>query len=369
MDENFGTVHEWQVDLKREEQEKYLRLLTHMPGIAGTKIPGMVIALLTTTLILLSILWEYLTFGEWDIPMLILGILIIILDINRFIVMPQRNIRIGMRAFDEGVRSGRAYYGTYRILPDRIEKDGEIGKVSFPLDPSTLFIETADMMVWINNRQPPIILPARCVSDEMARITRQAADRLPDKNRRFIARIRPGNQPVIRQTVTPVEPLFRQLMQTTDKEYVAMMRRSMRYAEQRIIVPMVLVVSIVSIVAGFMAGGQGGWLTAIIVFVLISLIVGILRFLLPHLRLRQLERDGIEPEKRTFTVCIYPDRIECKGKQMMMAFSWHMIDHIIDRGELIELQVSRASFSFPKRCIEDMEAFEQNINRFWNNKK
>ena len=130
-------------------------------------------------------------------PILLVGaVLVLIPALIIWLYAPYHLRREAEKQYDRSVGAGMDYCGQLIVHPDRIEKVGFAVTACLHIDERMRFIENADMMVVLSMNTPAIVLPARCLTDEMARAVRQAMEQLPTRNRLFHGRVQPQGEVV-----------------------------------------------------------------------------------------------------------------------------------------------------------------------------
>lgn len=353
------------VDLTREEYVGYHMLLARIFSPVSMRTMQIVLSLLCGAALLLTGIYSWLAREavEWDILALCAAMLL--LTVISRIAAPARIKKRAAALYDESIDSGYSYYGCLRIYPDRIEKVGREFTTAVPVQEDTLFVESPKYMVWINREQRAIVLPARCMTAQAAADVRRAADRLPARNRRFFGRLEAQGQPAQPPQEIAYTVLWEQTLEYTPEEYRAQMRYivTQRYRQR---LPML---GIVSAAMGWLLGWSDTAIWPCIPwFLAIFAVLTLLNLGLP-LRRYAAAADALPRQARQLWISFSDRGMRMRQESRYATIPWRAFDHIIDRGDYVELLRREQSVRIPKRCIDDLSAFDEMITRYWNNRK
>lgn len=363
-DETTGFNDRWPVDLTREEFLGYQKLLGRSTGFMQGK--TLQIVLSTVLCVYLLVLFGYLAIRqqEYDFLLLAAAVVTAAVDLVFWFVLPARRRRAAIALYDENVAAGYSYYGMLQVFPDRVEKAGDEMTTAIPTTPDSLFIESPEYMVWLNREQRAIVLPARCMTAEAAAAVRAAADRLPPRNRRFFGRLQPrGEQPLPPKKV-PLTVLWEQTIDYTGEEYTALLRSTTMNNYRRQL-PML---SFNSLLIALLITFTGGPVWAAIPWFLgLFLLMTVFSLWLPLRRCTTAET--VPPQIRRLWVSLSDRGVRVRSGARFAVFPWQAVGHVIDRGTYVEILREPQSVWIPKRCIDDLAAFDAMIRQYWKNKK
>lgn len=353
------------VDLTREEYIGYHLLLTRISSPVSMRAVQVLLSLLCGAALLLTGIYSWLAREavEWDI--LALSAAVLVLTVISRIAAPARMKKRAGALYDESIDSGYSYYGYLQVYPDRIEKVGKEFTTTIPVQEDTLFVESPEYMVWINREQRAIVLPARCMTAQAAADVRRAADRLPARNRRFFGRLAAQGQPAQPPQEIAYTVLWEQTLEYTPEEYRAQMRymATQRYRRR---LPML---GIISAAMGLLLGWSDTAIWPCVPwFLAIFAVLTLLNWGIP-LRRYAAAADALPRQARQLWVSFSDRGMRMRQDTRYATIPWRAFNHIIDRGDYVELLRREQSVRIPKRCIDDLPAFDAMITHYWHNKK
>lgn len=355
---------EWAVDLTREEYLGYQQVLARAFGPLRNQKMQCILTFLVMGGAAAVTLYEWKTTGSLDWPLVLLSAALVVLMALWAFLLPLRLRRSAARSYDEAIAGGYSFYGTLRITPEHIQKECSGLLTSIPINETTMFIENPSLMLWINREQRAIVLPARCMTPEMAVAVRAAADRLPPTNRRFYGRLVPQGQPATPVTLTPPAVLWEQAVYYTPEEYTVL-TRTMITRQYRARMP--LYAMLAAAIALVLAFPDRTPIPCVIVFSLVLAVMTWLRLWNPISRIRRTAED-IPAETRSVRLQLTDRGITMKNENRDGLIGWGSVEHIIDRDTFVEIIRRQQLIHIPKRCIEDFEAFSQIIDAHWKTK-
>ena len=354
----------WYVDLNREEFVAFRMLTARLMGPLRQRIPTVIVSALCFLMLVGYALVEW-----WcgavpspDPVLLVGGVLVLIPALIIWLYVPFHLRRTAEKQFDRSVESGMDYFGELTVYPDRIEKAGNAVTAYVRIDERMLFIETPEMMVVTNIGSPAIVLPARCLTDEMARAVRQAVEKLPPRNRRFLGRVIPRGEEVVKpEPKAKPEELWVNTFTYTAAEYAVVVKGMIQQNFWRMS-PLLAAIAMM----GAMAFGYNGesLLPCIGYFVAFIALLIVFNLLLP---LRRVTAQCEELSAHDLTVQVRMDTMALRMKLPKGAESfvlWCDVDHVYERDEFVEIvHNKKSSLYIPKRCIDDLDALDAVIKR------
>lgn len=354
----------WYVDLTREEFVSFRMLLARVNGPLKMRLPTMIMAALCCVALLALALVEWFEAGKqgYPDPTLLVGALLVLLPgfYTCFYVPAKMKKTAGLQ-YDRSVRSGMSYCGRLEIYPDRVEKIGMSASTCAVMDRNTLFIETGEMMVFTAAGSPALVLPGRCLTDGLAAQIRQAADRLPMQNRRFIARVRTGGEVVAAPTEEKPEELWVSTFTYTEEEYAAVLKGVLIQHFWKM-APLLMATAVVG---SYLFGYDGKTLLSCVPFFLVM--TGIFLLFNLILPLSRVKRQVPYTSAHDRTLQVRLDTMALRLKLPKGAESWVLwcdVDHVYDKDTFVEVvHNKRATLHIPKRCIEDVKAFDAIVTR------
>lgn len=353
------SVCSFPVDLTREEYLQFAYLQGNRYNPKRQKGICLGVSLVCVVLLVALLVMDWVTLHTVD-PLLVAAIPFVLIPTAYVLwILPPLLRRRAGKAYDKAVGAGRHFFGEVRLYPDRVEKDTAYGCVKIPLHGHSFFVETPELMAFVSRFAPAIILPARCMTDTAAAAARKAADRLPITNRRFLGRLQPQAQPVPVPPQTPPLPVLWECTFTyTGDELVEMSRRILLARFWRM-APFYALFSLLLSVSLYVTGTEFQLVPLIAVFLLLFGLLVVVNLVLPLARLRRTA-DLVPREDRTKR--LYIDELgvhtyaDLTGDSLL---AWKEQEiHIYDKEPFAEIAVkNQTALYLPKRCIEDVDAF------------
>ena len=355
----------WYVDLNKEEFVAFHMLTARYFGPLRQRIPTLVVSALSFLMLAGYAAFEWATknfVGSPDPVLLVGALLVLIPSLLVCGYVPYRLRRTAAKQYDRSVDAGMDYCGQLIVYPDCIEKVGHATTGHVRLDERTLFIETAEMMVISVIGSPAIVLPARCMTDEMATAVRDAMNRVPARNRRFVARLQCRGEAVPAPTPkAKPEELWVTTFTYTPDEYATVLRGIIQQHFWRLS-PLL---AVVAVMGAFAFGYNGESLMPCIGYFLAFMAVLILVNLV--LPLRRVKRQAASLSAHDLTLQVRLDTMAVRTKLPKGAENWVLwcdVDHVYEREDFVEIvHNKRSSLFIPKRCIDDLGALDAAIKR------
>ena len=356
----------WMVDLNREEFIAFRMLTARLIGPLRQRWLALGVSVVCFFLLGGLAIYEWVAhIVPYPDPVLLVGALIGLIPVAIFCVyVPIRTKRSAGKQYDRSVQSGVDFYGELFIYPDCIEKIGQSITASIRLDDRMLFIETADMMVITALNSPAIVLPARCLTDEMARAVRQAVERIPPRNRRFIARVKAGGE-----AVTPPPPkakpeeLWVQTFTYTAEEYTTVVRGLISQHFWRLS-PLYAGMAMLGGCYFSFDGKTISPLHCVLYFLLLAGLFLLFNLVLPLKRVKN-QVPAMSPHDLTLQVRI--DTVALHQKLPKGGENWVLwcdVDHVYEQEEFVEIvHNKKVSLFIPKRVITDFDGFDAIVKR------
>lgn len=353
-----GGTEDWYIDLTAEEAAAYALLMAKVRGPLRTRKVTIITAALCSVIML------GLAFGEWwsgmvdrfDYITAACAVLIWAPVLYLCLILPHSIRRNARKQHERNAAAGIVYAGRLTVTDEYVEKVTPSATAHVRLDQRAFFVETADMMVLASADSLALVLPARCMTDEMAAAVRRAADRLPVRNRRFIARIRPQGQSVAPVAAVKPERLWTATFTYTHEEYVTVVRGNILHRFWQIAPRMTPIAFIGALVFGW----SGKSLTPCIGYFLVFM--GLLLLLQLVLPLLQVKRRVSMLTAHDLTVKVTFDTVAMRmqyPRGSEIPILWCDIKHVYDRDPFAEIVGPKnANLLIPKRAIEDIPAFE-----------
>ncbi len=178
------------VDVKEEEFVQFSMTLAKTFGALRMQLPTAICFTLYMVLAAVLIVWEYLDSGTISWVLIAVAALSVVCAVPGLIVMPRKTRRTAEKSYRDN--NDNEYYGELIVRQGEIVKLGGYKRWSVPLNATTLYIEDTDFMAFtaMGGWQQVILLPARCLTEDMAAaIRRQVFDPACTVNRKVLHRM------------------------------------------------------------------------------------------------------------------------------------------------------------------------------------
>lgn len=349
------------VDINEQEYQGYLLLLSRVSGAMRVRPFSTASCLLVGAAMLALGGYEWVSEAFLDWLTWLFGVLFVIAGIVVYVTIPWRVRRHAAAQYRESVAGGYCFYGTLEVYADRVEKHGMSVTTAIPADPSAFLVESPDVMIWGGAGRRCIVMPARCMTAAAATAVRQVAERLPARNRRFYGRMQARGETVERPVPVEQPVLWECTVHYTAQEYadLAIHAATQSYLRRLPLFP---------VISG-MIGLMLGWtdevhvLSCVLYFLLAMGLLTVLNLVFPRRRIRHMAEVADAPPP--LTVRLSPIGLRIGDGQGEMNVPWSAVDHVIDRGDYVEICKGIYSYRIPKRCIEDLDAFDGLITAHW----
>ena len=355
------------VDLTREEYIAFSLQMARAFGPLRTRTGQLVASLGCCGVIAALTAYDAYMFGQIDWMLIALTIAAVAVAIGFWLLVPYRLRRRAESEYDAMVECGYNYCGELRVDETEITKVGDEITTRVRLNDKALFIESADMLVFVGAEHRGIVLPARCLTAELATQLRAAADRLPVSSRRFFGRVQPQGQPVIPPVRQEDPVLWEETIRYDAQETVGVLQeRTVRGFWSRL--PHL---SLMSAMIALMFGWSDTTVIPIVLWFLGGLcLLTVMNLVLPLSRLRRMKNAGLAPAPQNDLQV----KFTAKGMRMLegdrfACVPWSRIEHVYDRGDYAEVLWKQGFLRIPKRCILDLTAFDAMLTQYKKNKK
>lgn len=364
MQENFipDTERVWQTDLTREDYVNYYMTVSKIGGPLRLRNIQLFITLGLFAAMIGLCGYEFVTLGTIDWLTVGFGGALLLFSLGIWWYAPRHVRRAAEKIYDESRDGGYRYDGLLRVRDDRIEKENAQGVNAILLDNTTFFIETATFMAFMTSGRRAVVLPARYLTAEAATCVRQAADKLPYRNRRFVERVRPQGElpsvaPVIEQTT-----VWEQQIRYETEELLGLMR----HTTTQNFMKQLPVYSVLSVMCAVMFGWDSQSIPMCMGLFLLFLGLLTLFNLVTPLRRAKFAAAQASGQARTVTV-----RLTDRGVWLTdpnsgaTVIPWSAVEHVVNRDTFVEITRARQSVRIPKRYIDDLNAFDALICTHW----
>lgn len=361
--ENTALMAEFLTDLNKEEVVGFQLLMNRFAGTGRGRWMRLCVALLFSASLIALCVSETVQTGEIDWLTGIIGGLLALVSLGFTIVEPLLLKKQAARSYEESCAAGYSFFGTVRVYPDRIEKEGRGVSVTIPLNGTAFFLENPEMLVIGSDRTRSIVLSARCTTQEQAAAVRQAVERIPVNHRRFYGRLLPRGEKIEPAPWSEPAVLWQQTVCYTLAELGSMLRNGLRQNYIR----RVPLFALVSLLAGLALGWNNqSVIPCVLYFLLCMLLLTVLNWGLPSMRIPRNEEQA-PPASRQLQWTLTDRGLRLRSERQEDCVPWSAVAHVIDRGDYVEFCWYNRSARLPRRCIEDFEAFDGMISQYWKN--
>ena len=352
------------VDINREEFIAFRMLTARVMGPLRLRVPTLLIAVVCCLLLGGYALFEWLGGAvSYPDPVLLAGAaLTLIPAVIVWGYIPWRLRRDAGKQYDRSVQAGVDFCGRLTVSTEFVEKAGGSLTAHIRLGERCLFIETPELMVLATPGIPAIVLPARCLTNEVTRQVRQAAERLPVRNRRYLGRIQPRGEAVIPPPpkAKPEEKWVSTFTYTAE-EYATVLRGIIQQHFWR----MAPLLALVAVMGALTFGYNGESLMPCVGYFVAFMVVLVLFNLVLPLRRVKAQCAALSPHDRTIqvrmdTMCVRA-KLPKGGETLVL---WCDVEHVYEREDFVEIVHNKQSALFiPKRVIDDLDALDTVITQ------
>lgn len=367
VNEGDARLNEWAIDLTREEYIRYYTLFSKISGPLRMQTVQLVLSVLFAVILAAFCVVDFVQTGSLDWIFALVGGGLLIASFGLWWYAPHHVRKVAAKAYDETLAGGYCYAGTLRVRDDRVEKENDQGIHTIHLNAGTLFIENPEMMVFLTANRRSIVIPARYLTAESARVIREAADKLPYRNRRFLGRVEPkGETPSL---ACPPEDvvLWEKMVRYEPNELADLIR----YNATQMYMKRLPLHSIASVLFGTALGWDGGEniLPCIGWFLFFFALTALMNLVLPRRRANAIAAQA-DIAARTVSIKLTDRGVWMTDPNKGFAvLPWHVIEHVVDRDTFVEISRGGQSIRIPKRYIDDLSAFDTLICTYWKKTK
>lgn len=349
------------VDLNEQEFLAFSLTVARKMGALRTQKPMIILFAVYFVVELAGILETFIETGELSILMLLMALLTIACAALSLTVMPARIKKSAKASFLMGNQNG--YYGEITVTPYAIMKHIGDETVTVPFDEQSIYIEDKGFMAFTAaGQQRSIVLPARCMTAEMASQIRQAVF-APQVRiaRRVFARMDAGATAPIAKRPFPGQP---QTLYTLDFQYTEQetAKLFMDVAMGQFFRSLPGVAAMIILAGLLMAILQENawWFPGIS----LTFLVGYLLIMVLNAKTRAKRTDPTE----TRTHIALTDRgieLRVSPSGMRMRIGWQGVERAVERETCVEFFHSGGNLlRIPKRVIDDFEEFRRVVDAY-----
>ena len=347
------------VDLNEQEYLDFNLTLARRMGALRLQKPMLFLFAVYLAVDVISLIKEFVDTGRISWTLLIIAAVTLACGCLVLTVMPARIRKTAKASFLMGNQNG--YYGELTVTPHAVMKNIGDETITVPLDEHSIYLEDKGFMAFTAQGQSrSIVLPARCVTPQMATAIREAVFAPTARiQRRVFARMDAAAPAAIPRRDFPAPP---QTLYTLDFAYTeqeaAKLFKDVAMKQYFQSLP---TVSAMAIMAGLLLTilqEQVFW------FPLISLgiIFGYLLLLLLQARARG--KNPVATENRTHVTLTDRGvelRISPTGQRI--SFGWQGVERAVERADCVEFFYSGNNLlRIPKRAIDDFDELKRIVD-------
>ncbi len=342
------------VDLTKEEYMQYYKVLTRYSAAAPMQRIGLIIVA-ALTVFGGAVTYQDGGFSALFTPdSLLLFIPAVLLLIYNLCVMPYFRKRQADRGYETAVAGGQIFAGTVTINREKITKITPSGTFTIYFSDRTLFHEQNDMQMFVNTQGRGIILPARCMTKELADGVRNIAfSALPPA----FCKVR---EQMLCQRETPMEiekpeeaapSLFQTVVTYNEAEQTYIIQEITNRKLRRSIIPN----SILSFLLALLFGMGQSRTTVLAIFV----IAHVALTLLGYFRNKRGTKWIVSEENFRFDCKITEKAVIADGGARRGVYNvpWKDVEHVYESDLFVEICSKYHSIHIPKRLIADIDSF------------
>jgi hypothetical protein len=365
--EEIPAVNEWEIDLTREEYIRYYTLFSKLSGPLRMQNVQLIVSLVFCVVLIGFCVIDFMQTGVVDWLFAGIGGVLLLASFFLWWYAPHHVRRAAAKAYDETLAGGYCYRGTLRVRDDRVEKENEQGIHTVKLGSTTLFIENPDMMVFLTANRRSIVIPARYLTAEAASAVREAAEKLPYRNRRYLGRVEPKGETPAHVCLPEDTVLWEQSVRYEPDELADLIR----YNATQNFLKRLPFHSVMSVLFGVGLGWDGStnMLPCIGWFIGFFALTTVFNLVMPRRRAQFIAAQA-DIAARTVDIKLTERGVWMTDPNKGFAvIPWTAIEHVIDRDTFVEITRGVQSIRIPKRQIADFSAFDALIRTYWKKTK
>lgn len=349
------------VDLTRDEFVEYHVAIAKTFGTLRMQLPTVILFLVYLVVIGTFAVTTYVETGIVDIVMILMLAVTVACGGIVLYMMPRRVKKTAVTVYEAGNING--YYGEISITQTDIKKDLGKETVSIPLNERTMYLETESFMAFSTvGENRAIILPARCVTEGMAKAIRNTVF-APDC--RVVKRI------VKRMTANASEPIARR---EWDSEPQTLAETTIRYEEKEVkkqMSDMNLKKYIESLpltaTLGLMLGAM--FATAeesLLIFFITAIAVVLGMLLVSMLNAGARAKQMLMNDRVTIRVALTDRgvRVSTPSQTRPSMLRWESVEKAVENPDSIDIIGAGQFIRIPKRCIDDVQGFIAVVDKY-----
>lgn len=349
------------VDLTEQEYLAFNMIIARKMGALRTQTPIMILFAVYFAVDVISLVKDYLDTGTFSLSLAVIALVTLACAVLSATMMPARVKKGAKASFLMNNHNG--YYGEITVTPYAIMKNIGEETVTIPFTEQTIYIEDDGFMAFTTAGQPrSIVLPARCMTEEMASQVRQMVFAPTARlQRRVFARMQANAAEPIPHRSFLADP---QTLYTLDFQYTGeelsklFIDTALKQYFQSL--PTVAAMSVLAGLLMAMLQEQVLWFPCLS----LGIIFGYL--LITVIMAKSRTKRAGENENRThlsLTDRGMELRVSPSGQRLN--FGWQSVERAVERETCVEFFHSGGNLlRIPKRAITDFEEFRRVVDLY-----
>ena len=354
-------VHGYPVDVTEEEFVQFSLTMAKTFGALRLQKPTAVCFVLYLLIAIGLVVWEYIDTGTISWVLLSVAALSVVCAVPGLIWMPRKTVRDAKKTYQ--TNNDNRYYGEIVFENGELIKIGGCKRWVIPMSDTALYVEDTDFMAFasVGNIGNVVLLPARCMTEEMAGAVRAVvfADNSRIK-RRVLHRMQAGTQtPIPLREPMPLPQTLWSLRFTYQPEELKTLLTDV--GRQRVVRQLPVTVM------GSIGAGLAMWLcfeslSALFIttpaMILLMTLVSSLNAAATAKRVSQTQTVQIQMH---LTERGLDYEMQPSGRKVYVR--WQGIERAVESDTAVELTLTGGELlRIPKRCIDDMETLRSVID-------
>lgn len=360
MKETF-TKTEYPASLSREEYVRSQELLSKR--VRGATIEPRIVSIVAMVLCIGMAVADFRISQTVDWSLVSLLVLLVGVEVWMMLSLPKQLRKRSEAAYDATLYRGYSFDGVITVEEDAIRKRTATATAVIPYEQCRLFMETADMMIFCGMDGKSIVIPARCLTEETAEITREAAlAHVPAPQQWLQEKLIPAgsDQPISEPVAKSEDAVLTVEVAYTDNEIVSIATEA---ALQRFGATLPNRALLMTMLASF---GYFGMNIKPLPLFLLGMVV---LFLIAIMKARIKMRRAITQSERA--ICHL--RVEFSQAQLLLIgkadglhpikLPWSTVTRAVECRDSVEFYTGEdRQLCIPKRCINDFEEFRRIVD-------
>ncbi|MDD2418303.1 MAG: hypothetical protein PHR18_02300 [Oscillospiraceae bacterium] len=361
-----GSITSFPVDINRDEFVKFNFLVSKTTGFLRFKRSQMILLLMLGGFSLFAMLNEAIAQSKIDYISIFLTVVFILSGFFIFIGATYFIKKNAGRAYDQNMMGGQSYYGIITVYPDYIQKENDHTTTRLIFEDNAVYIEAEDMIVILSSHTPAIVIPGRCLTPEFCEGLRQAAlSAIPIARQKVQSRIVPSaTQPILPPEMTQVGQEWEQeeeLSVEIDYKREEVVKIATDTA-MRSFLKMLPVYSVISMLVAMYFGFQYGFITGIILYLVINAAFIGFRLLTPRVGAGR----AFDNMQESATIMVKLKRpgiiINSRKNPRGVRLAWSSLTRAVERPDSVDFISHSTLLRIPKRCIKDFKELKDFVD-------